>query len=235
MTYLDNPITLATFNSTEEIQQYTEDAIHALGDLFRITSIDEIYVNWQDHVAAIGNISAPFRSAEWSTSFQQVLRDIELGGVNAIFINFDVEIAETHEDSEVAEVTAAGDRFNTVFIYFYISAGAFLLVLGMLYWFGKTRKTRGEWLSILLRTIFGLGIVAFCATTFVNSDAAQNFTFSSWPVVVVGIGYFIGKSFVVCLAVVRISLTCSLRCRSYHGRQSFGVAYEPDDCEADVA
>lgn len=48
--------------------------------------------------------------------------------------------------------------FDTVLLYYYIAAGVFAAVLAMLYWFGKTKKSREEWASIVLRLVVGIGL-----------------------------------------------------------------------------
>jgi hypothetical protein len=59
-----------------------------------------------------------------------------------------------------------------------------------MYWFGKTHKSRGEYMSIGVRTIAGLGVmVGLLAGTFIPSSSL--FDDSAWMIPVVTLAYFV--------------------------------------------
>ena len=59
-----------------------------------------------------------------------------------------------------------------------------------MYWFGKTHKSRGEYLSMLVRIVAGCAVmVGLIAGT--NLTIASNFDYSSWIIPVVTLSYFV--------------------------------------------
>lgn len=49
-------------------------------------------------------------------------------------------------------------KFYVLFGYFFIGSGLTLVLLALLRWLGKARRTRGEMLSIVLMTLLGTGV-----------------------------------------------------------------------------
>jgi hypothetical protein len=47
----------------------------------------------------------------------------------------------------VRRAFAVFQAYGTVFVFFLVSAGSVLIILGIVYWFGKKHKTRGEMVS----------------------------------------------------------------------------------------
>lgn len=155
--------------------------------------------NYRQNFTALHNLTAPFGSDAWTNQSRLILVDLYLGVDNVIFQRFDIVPPSTRRpeagnSQTVTDFIASLNIFGTVFAYFYLAAGGFLLILAVMYWFGKTRKTIEEWLSILVRTVFGIGVAIFCLFAFVDSAAENNFSSTSWPLPVVTIAFLIGKS-----------------------------------------
>ena len=55
-----------------------------------------------------------------------------------------------------------------------------VIILGVLYWFGKSHKSRAEWASIFVRVIIGLGLALLSTMYDANSDPFFNFVQSPW-------------------------------------------------------
>lgn len=53
---------------------------------------------------------------------------------------------------------AIGQAFSTIFLFFLLSVGCVLITLGIMYWFGKNHKSRGEMASIFVRIFAGIGL-----------------------------------------------------------------------------
>ena len=189
--YIDN--IPSSVNSPSAYVQWLEQGIDLVDGLFEKGQIEESY-DYKKNLTSLMNLSANLTFDQWEEAAEPILDDIEFGIFNAIFENFGIEApkSEGGQVDQSAKLAALFNVFGTVFAYFYIAAGAFLLLLGVMYWFGKTRKSMGEWVSILIRTVFGIGVALFCIFTFSSSTAAAGFITSSWPILVVMIAYFIG-------------------------------------------
>jgi hypothetical protein len=121
--------------------------------------------------------------------FQDMLTSIDV----FLFDNFDVEApTDASSDTGVAALDAFFDVFATVFLYYLIAAGCLLIVLAVLYWFGKTHKSGWEYASIAVRTAVGVGLSLVSISYLYNTG--ENLFFSPWMIPMVVIIYFIGKT-----------------------------------------
>jgi hypothetical protein len=112
-----------------------------------------------------------------------------------LFENFNVELPEdqaSFEQSEEEKLDALMSVFVTVFLYYIIAAGCLLVVLGILYWFGKTHKSRWEYGSIVGRIAVGAGLSLVSISYLFNTSL--NLFMSPWMIPMVVIIYFIGKA-----------------------------------------
>ena len=176
---------------------YLETGILVIEDLFKESHTDLAHAyNYHHNLTSISNISAPFNTPAWTAQFTPLIQDLAFGVVNAIFTKFGIEGPEQDESIHMTESErseALANVFSTVFAYVYIAAGSFAILLGVLYWFGKTRKSLAEWYAILIRVIFGLGLCGFCAIAFTDGGASDGFTFSAWPIPTIMFTYGVGK------------------------------------------
>ncbi len=91
-----------------------------------------------------------------------------------------------------AKASAVGEAFSTVFVFFLISAGCVLIILGIMYWFGKTHKSRGEMASVFVRIFAGVGLAL--VSTSIYTAAGPKLIFSPWMIPLVLIVFLIGRS-----------------------------------------
>ena len=186
-----------SLNTTQGLAQYLEDGINRI-DAWNTQSQLAQFYDYHNNLTALRNVTiTPYNSTQWRDEAYPIIDDLAYGVFNAIFLQFGIDGPESH-DHHVHQTldqksSALVNVFSTVFIYFYIAAGSFLIVLATLYWFGKTQKSRGEWLSILLRSVVGVGIALLCLFNSSDGHASQAFTFSTWQIGVVVIAYFVGK------------------------------------------
>lgn len=124
-----------------------------------------------------------------------IVDDIWYGIQNAIFSNFGINGAEAPAGHTETQVELANGYYNTVdtaLAYFYISAGSFLIILAVMYWFGKTHKSRGEYVSIAVRVVAGIGIMLTLIANYTSWQSSGYFVISPWLIPVVMLGYFVG-------------------------------------------
>lgn len=93
-----------------------------------------------------------------------------------IFDNLDIEVPVKKVQSTVTgngKLNSIGAVFGTVYLYFFIAAGCTLVLLSVMYYFGKTHKTRHEIISIVVRFIVGAGLALL--TTMIVSPGSKVF------------------------------------------------------------
>lgn len=120
-----------------------------------------------------------------------------------IFENLRVEVpakelstAKTAVDKSIAIYSV----FVVVFIFFFTAAGVTLIMLGVMYWFGKSHKTKGELLSIVVRVIAGIGLSLLSIMAALDSNDTtntymiyNNFIGSPWVLPTVLLAFALGK------------------------------------------
>lgn len=189
-----------SIRSTESLVAYLKDGINKIDSWNKQNELAQFY-NYHHNLTSLSNITiTPYNSTQWQHEAYPILTDLLYGVFNAIFEQFGVEGPHLPDHGANESLQQKTDSlmnvFATVFVYFYIAAGFFLIALAVVYWFGKTQKSLGEWLSILLRTVVGVGLAILCLFGFTSGTPTDNFIMSSWQIPVVVIAYFFGKSLI---------------------------------------
>ena len=146
-----------------------------------------------------GTLGNTTNRTEAGIAFLDIVTSVE----DVVLNTYNIHIKESVETEDVAKnlVNAQEDifaTFTTVFLYFFVAAGVTLILLALLFYLGKRRKTRGEYLSMAVRIFFGLGLTLIA--TMYNSDPEvasndfNNYLSSAWMLPTVLIAYGIGKS-----------------------------------------
>ncbi|MFI5420433.1 MAG: low temperature requirement protein A [Nitrososphaerales archaeon] len=149
------------FTSAEAVLNYLNESITEFSREFKAGALAKA-VNYTEDLTKIRDLKPSFGSTEWNDQAGEIVDEIWLGVDNFIFENFGIEVPgqdqKAHTGNEAAQQDALFNVFSTVFYYFYIAAGLFLVILAVMYWFGKRNKTKGEWASMGVRLIAGAGI-----------------------------------------------------------------------------
>ena len=151
------------FSDPEDTVQFLEYAVGNVSTHFKAGKLEEEY-NYEMNFTSILNLSEreglEFGSEKWDEKAGEIVYEMWIAIENFIFENFGVEVPANEETghNEYSKNNNLLKFFDTVFVYFYIAAGLFLVVLAFMYWFGKTKKSKGEWASIAVRVIAGAGI-----------------------------------------------------------------------------
>jgi len=189
------------YDSAEALVSYINETIISFNDNFKNSNISATY-DYNADLIALKNISAPYNSSDWYDEAYLIENKIFFSVYDFLFEQFNVEAPEseagTNTGTSTLDVATAKieqsaslfNIFNTVFYYFFIAAGAFLIILAVMYWFGKTHKSRGEYMSIGVRMVAGCAVmVGLIAGT--DLTIAVNFDFSSWIIPTVTLSYFV--------------------------------------------
>jgi hypothetical protein len=95
-----------------------------------------------------------------------------------------------YDESHALENTAA--RIKLAMRSFYIAAGFFLVVLAALYWMGRRKKSREEWVALALRVVAGIGVILVILVDYLPRSNSHKFLLSPWIIPVVTLSYFLG-------------------------------------------
>jgi hypothetical protein len=144
-----------------------------------------------------------FATTEGLNKAEDLYNDMLFKVAVFLFENFNVDLPDDESTSGLsAEDTLLVHMsvFFTVYLYYLIAGGCLLIVLGVLYWFGKTHKSRWEYGSIAVRISAGIGL-SLVSISYLFSTSGNLFM-SPWMIPMVVIIYFIGKA---PLALIRSS------------------------------
>ena len=148
------------------------------------------------------NFDAVMSAGDNQTEISDNIQQIVFATLDWVIESLDVKVPEGVKNSgeENAALAGAITTFETVFFYFFIAAGLTLILLAALFFLGKRRKSRGEYLSIGLRVIVGLALalVSIMGRDMIGTNATGpngvNFFFSAWMLPTVLLTYGMGES-----------------------------------------
>lgn len=189
---VENPAT--GFSSTTDLVAAVNKSISDTGNHFYYAPLSDYYDPTPD-IAKLQDITDEFASSDWNETTSEILATIKANIEYFIFNNFQAEASEEELDATKdieKKVEIFNDAFQVVFEYFYIAAGCLLLVLAVMYWFGKTKKRADEWASIGARLLVGMALPCVSAVAFLeknNSMTDFRFTRSGWIIPVVTFSY----------------------------------------------
>ena len=126
--------------------------------------------------------------------------------VDYLFNEFDItETESVGSITSVDKVYVVGIKvFATAFYYFIIGSGFVLLLLGVMYWFGKRHKSRYEWASLVLRLAAGFALTMVVLTiyeaqvervdgTVVGTNMAADIVRKQWAIPIVLLVFATGQ------------------------------------------
>jgi hypothetical protein len=150
-----------------------------------------------NYTAGAANFShLDFATTEGLNKAEDLYSDMLYKVAVFLFENFNVDLPDDDEFnsglSEEETLQAHVSVFLTVYLYYLIAGGCLLIVLGVLYWFGKTHKSRWEYGSIAVRISVGIGL-SLVSISYLFSTSGNLFM-SPWMIPMVVIIYFIGKA-----------------------------------------
>ena len=138
-----------------------------------------------------------------TTSIDQLLAagyNITTAGIVFVCENFGIEPPQS-DSADAADPATRFEQiyssFVVVFLYFFIAAGLTLLFLALLFSLGRRNKVRGDYLSIILRVVVGLGLCLLTLMDVPSDKLSGNigvFMASAWMLPTVAISYAFGMN-----------------------------------------
>jgi low temperature requirement protein LtrA len=175
--------------TTAAYVQSLSDNLTAFDNRFKSKEILDYY-NFTLNLTAIGTLN--LNDEKDLNESYSILDDLFNGLTTFVFENYNVEVPASDEGqtTDAQKVDALTQIFATVFLYFLIAAGSLLIVLGVMYWFGKSHKSKWEFLSIVVRVLVGIGL-ALVAISY-NYNSGFNLIWSPWMIPMVVLIYLVG-------------------------------------------
>jgi low temperature requirement protein LtrA len=127
------------FNTSEEVVNYLRQSLDTIGSYFKNGTIEKY--NATEVFEVFEHMNASFGTQSYNDQATDAITDFMVGVENFIFESFGIEVdspgspssSESSSD-EISTNNSLYTVFNTVFTYFPIAAGVFLIVLAILYW-----------------------------------------------------------------------------------------------------
>ena len=105
---------------------------------------------------------------------------------------------ETAENEEEVVNSLMNETFSTIFLYFFIAAGAVLILASVMFLLGKRHKIRADYINLVVRSLAGLGLCLLVTMGLSHDDKVVNtinaFAWSAWVLPTVAITYAVGMS-----------------------------------------
>lgn len=179
-----SPSQPSLFNSSAE---YVNSLNQTLSDInYRFTN--EL-TDFSSNLTTISEYN--INSTQGRSEILRIMNDLVLQVWVFVIDNFGVNIIEDAEELTVRDFRAVISVFSTVVIYFFIGSGAYLILLGVLYWFGEGKISKHELYSVVVRVIGGTGL-AMSTLVYLNDDAFTGLLVSAWIIPIVVLIFAIG-------------------------------------------
>lgn len=135
-------------------------------------TLGDVYTTFGDDLAKLNKTKAAYATPEWTNEVRPILAKMNNYYEYFIYQNFGAEgpWALRKEKDYGKKVQLYEDGFKFTVMYFYIAAGALLFILAFLYWFGRKRKTRTEWVSIGIRIFAGMCLPVMIVSPLTEKD-----------------------------------------------------------------
>jgi hypothetical protein len=180
--------TVAKVQDSMDRSKNGSQLIQNLNDTFievsnRFTRVEPL--NYDQYFSQLRALNITDKSSNNTLAQALEIVDVMVSNTYAwIFDNLDIEVPEKEAQNTITgdeKLTSIGTVFGTVYLYFFSAAGCTLVLLSVMYYFGKTHKTRHEIISILARFIVGVGL-ALLTTMGVSPDEKvfSAFFLSAW-------------------------------------------------------
>lgn len=168
----------------------TEYHYKDLGDYYNQTAFTA-------DVAKMTKSKATFGSADWNKEVGPTLQKMQNYFQYFIYQNFGAEgpYVKIKKASDYGvKVSLYEDGFKFVTIYYYISAGVLLLMLALLYAFGRQKATRVEWMSFGVRILGAVCLPIATVSPFMEKKGdytSFRFQYPYLIIPIVAMGFFL--------------------------------------------
>ena len=182
-----------------ELAEILNTNLEAFNKHFLRADFEDTY-NYRRNLTFISQLSN-FSSNDTMDQLEEVYIKLTLGMSNFVFDVFGLaEETKVHRKDQFDEYLDTIQTFVVTLYYYYIGAGFVLIILGIMYWFGKRHKSRFEWASLFMRLITGLTLVLLVLIQYlqtgetdgVETNAASDILLASWTIPIVLILYSLG-------------------------------------------
>lgn len=183
------------YNSTDALVAQIQKTYDLADAKFYYKSLEDYYnpANFSLDLSKIAKPKNTFGSDAWKAEVGPTIQKmIDYIGY-FIYQNFGAEgpYQKLKKEKDYGKkVILYENGYQFTMCYFYVAAGVLSLVLALLYWFGRQRKTRTEWTSIGIRILGGvclpLGIISPLTENGSRTGFRYNYPYLIIPIVAIG-------------------------------------------------
>ena len=150
------------------------------------------YYNYQPNLTFISQLD--FRTPHGQEAAAEVIETIASEAVLFMYDVFNIDVPRSSENEGVkALYQSAINVMMTTYTYYIASSSAILIILGLMFLFGKSHKSRYEWVSISLRIVAGIALGLVLLTLLNGGTAEYNILASNWNIPLVLMLYGVGE------------------------------------------
>lgn len=193
-----------SFASNSAFVSYLNDSMWEISNHFKAYKLADEY-DWTTNLTSINDIAqnVTFNSGDYFSQTSPIIDGMFDYTENFVFKAHDATMSKMLKATS-SKATTAHDSLDSIYeiydiitLYFYIAAGATLLLLSAMYWFGKPHHTRSEAGGPIVRMIVGsLLIASGCLAVFVDKGTTgYKFQESSLLIPVVALAYLVVIAF----------------------------------------
>ena len=206
-------------NSTVYAREFGQN-LTTFSEWFRFHELVTFY-NYQPNLTYMSHLD--FDTVSGQNQARQIWESISFEAVLFMFDVYDIAVPNSDTGYESARdlYNAAINVFDGVtFVYYLVGTGSVLILLGVMLWFGKSHKSRYEWVTLGLRVVAGIALTLITLTKTGSGNAAYNIIDRNWLIPIVLIVYAIGEYLVdscVNMLLHSVSVNCATdaRCSSH--------------------
>lgn len=193
-----NPVTKKNFANAAEFVAQVNKTYWDTDERFYYKDLAvDYYPTFNDDLAKLNKTKASFGSDDWSAEVKPILEKMSNYFQYFIYQNFGAEgpYWKIKKEKDYAKkVNYYEEGYKFALMYYYIAAGALLIVLALLFWFGRQRKTKSEWTSIGIRILAGMGLPVMIVSPLMEKpgdDSTFRFEFSYLLIPIVSLAYLL--------------------------------------------
>ena len=177
-------------NSTSYAKQLGEN-LTVFSAYFRSQELITFY-NYQPNLTYISHLD--FNTTGGQNNASQLVQSISYEAILYMFNVLNIEIPESSQHEGILALYLAALNVFRVVTYTYYIAGsaAVLILLGLMFCFGKRNKSRYEWVSIALRIVAGIALGLVLLTLLRGGQAGSNIVQANWTIPIVLLIYAVG-------------------------------------------
>ena len=183
-------------------QQFHNSTIYADGLRQNLTTFSAYFrfhdfmtfYDYQPNLTFISHLD--FHTSHGQEAAAEVVQTISSEAVLFMYDVFQIDVPRSSGNEGVQALYQSSiNVMVTTYTYYIASSAAILILLGLMFCFGKSHKSRYEWFSISLRIVAGIALGLVLLTLTNGSQAEYSVISANWSIPIVLLTYAVGEYF----------------------------------------